>query len=342
MNILHISDPQPKIGNLPLSYIKSFKKKECVGVNDVVYPNVIWKKSAYGLVDRVINRVINVLKIKEKNLFFKLKNIDFKKYDIVFVYKGIYVKPEYIDFIREKNSNIKIVCYNPDDPYNDASSNFNILNSIKKYDIYFIWSKRLKQKISDKERVLTYYLPFAADLSLHNKMRFNNLEKRYKITFIGNWDKERERWLNDIKDKNSLKLFGNNWLYKLRSKELLKCTGGEVIGDEFVKVAQESIININILRVQNKNSNNMRTFELPASGGFCLHEYSEEVAELFEEGKEIEFYRDSQELNDKIDFYINNPESAEKIANNGYNRIVSSNYTYDKRVEEILKILKGG
>jgi len=336
MNILHISSAQPKSGELVYSYIKSFRKR--VNVNDILYSSIaISGKST--LKDRIFDKITSVFKIKEIDFELKLKKINYSKYDLVFVYKGTLLKPDYIDFIREKNKNIKIVCFNPDNPYNSNSCNQNIVDSIKKYDKYFIWSKQLKKKIKDKESIPTYYLPFAADLELHNKTYFNNLDTKYGVTFIGNWDEEREKWLSEIKNKQKLILFGNNWSFKLKSKELLKCASGAIINNEFVKVAQQSIINLNILRIQNKNSNNMRTFELPASGGFCLHEYSEEVEELFEEGKEIEFYRNSQELNDKIDFYINNPESAKKIAENGYNRLISSNYTYDKRVDQILEIV---
>jgi len=304
MKILHIATKPYNAYGLDFSFIKTFKKK--CEVNDILYPDKIWK-DGYSIIDRVANKFITLLKIKELNLCKKIEKIDFKKYDVVIVYKGTFLKPECIDFMREKNNDLKIVCYNPDDPFN--------------------------------RNIFAYYMPFAADLELHNRNFFENLDIKYKVSFIGNWDEEREKWLYSIDNKDDLALFGNNWTYKLKTKELLKCIQGAVIGKEFVKVAQESIININILRLQNKNSNNMRTFELPASGGFCLHEYSEEVEEFFKSGEEIEFFKNSEELNDKIKFYVNNPESAKQIAKNSYNRLISSNYTYDERVNQILEVI---
>ena len=59
---------------------------------------------------------------------------------------------------------------------------------------------------------------------------------------------------------------------------------------------------MNVLRLQNKGSHNMRTFEIPASGGFMLQERSNEVLEFFEEGKEIECFSSVKELKDKINF----------------------------------------
>jgi len=335
MKILHIATKPYNTYALDFSFIKTFKKK--CEVNDILYPDKIWK-DGYSIIDRVANKFITLFKIKELNLCKKIEKIDFKKYDVVIVYKGTFLKPECIDFMREKNNDLKIVCYNPDDPFNKASSNSNILESLNKYDIYFIWSKKLKRELENRN-IFAYYMPFAADLELHNRNFFENLDIKYKVSFIGNWDEEREKWLSSIDNKDDLALFGNNWTYKLKTKELLKCIQGAAIGKEFVKVAQESIININILRLQNKNSNNMRTFELPASGGFCLHEYSEEVEEFFKSGEEIEFFKNSEELNDKIKFYVNNPESAKQIAKNSYNRLISSNYTYDERVNQILEVI---
>lgn len=54
---------------------------------------------------------------------------------------------------------------------------------------------------------------------------------------------------------------------------------------------------------------NLRSFEIPMCGGiqFCL--YNEELAGYFEDGKEILFYRDREEMTDKARFYLA-PEQA--------------------------------
>ena len=48
----------------------------------------------------------------------------------------------------------------------------------------------------------------------------------------------------------------------------------------------------------------MRTFEIPASKGFMLHEKSEEVMDFFEEGKEAEYFSSPEEVLDKLKFYL--------------------------------------
>ncbi len=49
---------------------------------------------------------------------------------------------------------------------------------------------------------------------------------------------------------------------------------------------------------------NLRAFEIPMSGGITLCKYNPELAEYFEDGKEIIFYHDNRELVDKARYYI--------------------------------------
>ena len=83
----------------------------------------------------------------------------------------------------------------------------------------------------------------------------------------------------------------------------------------------------------------MRTFEIPACGGFVLHEFSEEVEEMFQEGRDLEFFRDVNEMNEKIEFYLKNPEKAALIGENGWRNVVENNHTYAERVKNIIQII---
>ena len=49
---------------------------------------------------------------------------------------------------------------------------------------------------------------------------------------------------------------------------------------------------------------NLRNFEIPMSGGIEICKYNPELADYFEDGKEIIFYQDNDELVDKARYYI--------------------------------------
>ncbi len=59
---------------------------------------------------------------------------------------------------------------------------------------------------------------------------------------------------------------------------------------------------------------NLRIFETLASGGFLLTDYCDELKDLFSIGEHIETYRDSEDLNDKVSYYLKHEESRKKIA----------------------------
>ena len=56
---------------------------------------------------------------------------------------------------------------------------------------------------------------------------------------------------------------------------------------------------------------NLRNFEIPMSGGIEICRFNPELAEYFEDGKEIVFYQDNDELVDKAHYYLNKAKDAE-------------------------------
>jgi len=79
-----------------------------------------------------------------------------------------------------------------------------------------------------------------------------------------------------------------------------------------------------------------RTFEVPASGGFMLHERTSEAVHYFEDGKECAFFDDADDLVAKIRYYLAHDDERRAIAEAGHRRVLSSSYSYDDRVETVV------
>lgn len=56
---------------------------------------------------------------------------------------------------------------------------------------------------------------------------------------------------------------------------------------------------------------NLRNFEIPMSGGIEICKYNNELAEYFEEGKEIVFYKDDEELIEKSKYFTKEASDSE-------------------------------
>jgi spore maturation protein CgeB len=78
----------------------------------------------------------------------------------------------------------------------------------------------------------------------------------------------------------------------------------------------------------------LRDFEAPMCRSCYLTGHSDEIAQFYEIGKEIDTYRTVDELIDKARFYFNNPDCAEKLRQRGYAR-ATSDHTWRRRFEEL-------
>jgi spore maturation protein CgeB len=190
------------------------------------------------------------------------------------------------------------------------------------------------------------FLPHAFDPETHTPHEICSSDKsRYgaEISFIGTWSPKKERLLSHVHDAlpgAKLRIWGAQW-----EKSTSALTSGieheSVTGTEYAKAICASAINLAILSEARKDSSSgdlttARTFEIPASGGFMLHERTEEAMQFFEEDKECAFFSDADELVAKIDYYLARPDERRRIAAAGRRRCLESGYSVDARVETVL------
>ena len=328
MKILLVGDFS--LGSLGLSYLNSFKKLEA-NVTTFDHKQEYKNRFLYYFFERCFNKALN----KKFYELIRLNNFDF-----VFILKGAFIFPWTLQQIK-KTTNTMLFNFNPDNPFNlnRGASNDLIRRSIPFYDCYFIWGKFLMPELIKAGAKRVEYLPFAYDPDLHYSRNLSVQDKAIygsDIAFIGSWDKEREWWLEKI-EKYDLAIWGNGWK-KLAMKSPLrkKWKEKEVIGEDFSKVCSASKIILNLVRKQNANAHNMRTFEVPACKGFMLTTRTKEQCEFFEEGEDIACFETQEELKDKIKQSLNDSEARQNMSESAYKKI--QGHSYDVRVKEILDI----
>jgi len=75
---------------------------------------------------------------------------------------------------------------------------------------------------------------------------------------------------------------------------------------------------------------------LLACCSMMIADRTDEHQEFFEEGKEAEFFSSTEELVDKVRFYLSNESLREQIACNGYRRCLTAGYSYKNRLTKVL------
>jgi hypothetical protein len=256
--------------------------------------------------------------------------------------------PGFYDGIRAACPGSRLASFHPDDPFNNATTNPGrqrgpsdplALHQLRAVDHVFLWSRANCERAGSVGAKAVSYLPFACDPELHPAPDKPDAVPGLEcdVSFIGNWDPEREAWLAAVAKLNvELAIWGTDlWRTRCTARSLAASWRGEpLVGERFVQAARASKINLNILRRQNKRACNMRTFELPCAGGFMLHEESAEAEAIFPAPIAADYFGNPEALCAKVAAWLPNREGRARAAAKA--REIALKHTYAQWAQFIL------
>ncbi len=213
-------------------------------------------------------------------------------------------------------------------------------------DYHFTGDRDCIQLYQEDYGVQAHYLPVAANSFLHFPVKLEDndyLNYTSDLAFVGNNFPNPERVRSEEK-----------MLYPFldQHKYVFKFWGGDVIfNDIFMNVWQGRIayedinkaysgtkIALGVSRCQSHEGYlTMRYFEAPACGCFFLADYCKGLEKMFKDGEHIVFVRDEDDVVELVDYYLENEEEREKIAQQG-RAFILKHHTYQNRVETILRV----
>ena len=293
---------------------------------------------------RVVRRLLWFRMVEELNDHI-LSVADNFQPDMLLAFKGTYIYASTLQALNRKG--IALYNYFPD------TSAFAygkwLPESLPEYDCIFytkpFWYsdaiKRLKLKNGS-------FLPHGYDPILNRKFE---VDSRYvsecgcDVGFIAIHSKYKEGILDELvalRPRLNFSIWGEGWKNYCESPGLQRCIRGYgLYGERYSKAIQVIKINLAIMNgpcvgASSGDLTTSRTYLIPASGGFMLHQRNPEVLDLYKEGAEIECFDSAKELAEKIDYYLAHPAERELIAQAGYTRCVPA-YSYDSRMADLLR-----
>ena len=265
--------------------------------------------------------------------------------DLFFVFKGSWVRPETIRKIRS----LDCICvqFYPDTGF--ATHSPYLLDALVEYDWIFSTKPNHPEWLHETLGIeFASFLPHAYDPEVHFPPAVSDQDRRdysCDISFIGNISSKKRRALEFLvarRPQLTVRVWGPpGW-----GSVIWPCpdtySGGEVWGMEYSKALCLSSINLGLLFEGNSDGAapdliTARTFEIPAAGGFLLHERTPELQRYFQEGKECACFHDFDELIEKIDYYLSHSEERVSIAAEGRRRCMRSNYSVDDRAGSVIE-----
>jgi spore maturation protein CgeB len=180
------------------------------------------------------------------------------------------------------------------------------------------------------------HLAHCADVELHGReMGDPDSHFQADLSFVGACYPYRDLLMSQLASFD-LKVWGSRWresaLYQMKPESV---TGREARGFDQSKVFHHSVVNLNLHHFDDVHGLNQRFFDVCASGGFQIVDYKEEIEEYYEIGKEIETFSSTEELKDKIRFYLDNRQKAAEIGLRAREKTLK-HHTYEHRVQSIL------
>ncbi|MFA6004873.1 MAG: glycosyltransferase [Patescibacteria group bacterium] len=200
-------------------------------------------------------------------------------------------------------------------------------------------------------------IPLACDATVI----FPEFDKRFEsdIAYVGTNLPGKASFFKEVimplKDKYSVKFYGQDWTMLDKYKGLLQKAGQYFnigllrniqkpklhLSDER-KIYNSTAISINVHEDYQQRFGgdcNERTFKIPAAGGFEIVDSVSCISKYFKLGEELIVATGKDDWFDKIKYYIDRPELRKKISDRGKNR-VEKYHTYSNRVQQIIKLAK--
>jgi len=274
-----------------------------------------------------------------------IKTVDQLKPDAIFFFRSDKIYPE---IIKKLSTSTKIFAYCNDDPFSDYYPSY-FWRHYKKSLPYFyhIFSYRNKNIIDLEScgyKNISLLRDFFSPDYLFPLKELNKREYLYDVVFIGHYENDKRdlKLLSLFRAGIKLKIFGTEWNRSSHYKELLAYQG-EIIPVRdglYNQALNQSKIALIFLSRINNDTYTKRCFEIPATKTFMLSEYTNDLATLFEEDKEILFFRNENELIQKIKYYLDNELERNKIAEAGYKRVIKDGHDVISRAKYVLSCIE--
>jgi spore maturation protein CgeB len=264
---------------------------------------------------------------------------------LILALKASFLDPETIRELRSLGA--PIVNYYPDNPYcgvpwdprKTSAQRHDLIDALREYTRLWIWQRDLAAKLV-RDGVSASYMPFASDPEMYHPYEGASSEEcpecpgGHKIVLIGQHSAKRQAHVATIHN-HSVDLWGARWT---RSDAAFasrhRIHRAPVFGATTSKLHSQASVSLNVVDDLNLPGHNMRTFEIPASGGVMLAQYSDEQAEFFPENEAAAYYRSPEELDEKIGRLLEDAVLRERIRCSAVR--IAASQTYDNRVAQML------
>lgn len=267
-----------------------------------------------------------------------------RPWDILWVDKGLAIRPETLASFRRESPKTTLIAYSPDDCRILYSEAIRYARSIPEYDLYVTTKSYNVEELRGWGARDVLCIDNAYCPEIHRPLELSATDHdRFacEVGFVGYFEEERaEKMLALARAGVPVVVRGPAW-NRFRDSHANLTVFDEYLGDDdYPKAVNATCINLGFLRKQARDLQTTRSIEIPACGGFLLAERTREHQTLFEEGLEAEFFDGFDELLEKCRYYLAHPKERERIAAAGLERCRRDGYRNADRLAHVLDYVR--
>lgn len=326
-----------------------------MGHDTVVYDDSeVFERFRRSLAWRAVERltVAHVVRRYGQRLRGFLEAYDGPAPDLVLVCKGQYLDPSVVREIKERTGAL-VFNWQTDDYFSPTLSSRQAIESIPLYDCIFVHARSNLVGLRRAGARRAEYLPLGADPALYQPFEETaNQTYDADVLYIGIRRPDREATLTRLASREcryDLRVRGHRWTRISQDSPLRRHVAGEMVKwEEYPRVLRRAKISLALLTRFDTGVlvAPLRIFEIAAAGGFLLAERGRgEIAEFFDEDKEMVCFDDVEEMRTKIEYFLRHDDERRAIAQAGQRRAVAEDYFYTNRMRRMVEVyreLRGG
>ncbi|MEM7774288.1 MAG: glycosyltransferase [Pseudomonadota bacterium] len=227
--------------------------------------------------------------------------------------------------------------FSTDDPFNPMHRAEWQLGSLKAYDVIFTPRRSNFAELQEQSQAEVRYLPFAYDSHLFSRRDAHEMSasEHDDVLFVGGADPDRVAFFREfVQHGLRVKFVGSYW-------DRYAIPGGSCIGSRDWKsisaLTAGAAVNVCLVRRANRDGHVMRTFEIPAVGGFSIVEDTADHRAFFrEEGECVLYFSTPKEAVEKARWALENPLERRRMAAAAHARVAEGGHTYHDRLATML------
>lgn len=269
--------------------------------------------------------------------------------DIVLVITGRLIRPDTLETIKEETDAI-LVNYLTDDPFNLQVSTQDLVGGVALYDLIATTKKDTRSDLHAIGCDNVHYVRFAYEPELFYPAQpapAEQVQWETDVLFVGTYSPIRavvlEKLARASKQKGyRFRCYGGGWHHLSPSSPLQGFVDSRpLFGRELRLALGCAKIALGFVRWENRDTQTLRTYEIPACGTFMLAARTEDHESLLGEDVGVACFGCPAELLEKVDYYLVHDDQRQRIAEEGHRRITTGGHTFRDRLEEILSLARG-